>query len=459
MSIESIKNHIKKVYLTYQRPMIIGFSGGKDSSATLQIFWDAISEIPKEELVNKIYVITTDTMVETPYVLAHISITIDGINKKAVENDLPIEALKLHPEIEKTFWVNLLGKGYPAPTQMFRWCTDRLKIEPVNKFISNLTDEAGEAIVVLGARKSESISRNQVMSKKIRDKFGLSKHPTLSSAYVFTPIEEMSTNEVWDYLLSNPITPWGGSNRDLSAMYMNASDKECPTVIDKSTSSCGQSRFGCWVCTLVKKDTSMENLIDNGEDWMIPMLEFRNLLNETTDPKLKSKYRNLKGRDGKIRETRDGQKLARRTLKPAWKMEFLKRLLLVQKSIRKNGPDPNTELITLDELNIIRRIWINEDSDWKDSLPKLYKDVFGEEFPGIRNDSSYFNTDDLSHLENVCKQENVAIELVSKLIDLENQMSGLTKRSGIIQKIDKLFNQDWRSEEELLKLHSEKNDN
>lgn len=75
---------------------------------------------------------------------------------------------------------------------------------------------------------------------------------------------------------------------------------ECPLVIDESTPSCGNSRFGCWTCTVVTKDKAMESLIKNGEEWMSPLLKYRDLLAFTTDPVNKDTYRNYKRRTGKV---------------------------------------------------------------------------------------------------------------------------------------------------------------
>ena len=84
-------------------------------------------------------------------------------------------------------------------------------------------------------------------------------------------------------------------------MYRNASDSaaECPLVVDTSTASCGNSRFGCWVCTVVNRDKSMENLIENGEDWMVSLLEFRDYL---TDVRYDETKRMNRKRNGKLAE-------------------------------------------------------------------------------------------------------------------------------------------------------------
>ena len=445
--IQDIKGHIKKVYSIYARPFIIGFSGGKDSTATLQMVWEALREIPQKELVNDIHVICTDTLVETPYIISYINESLNKINESARSQNLPISSHKLTPLLEKSFWVNLIGKGYPAPSQYFRWCTERLKIDPVNRFIEEQVSKSKEVTVVLGARSAESTSRQQVLSKKKRDPLGLSKHSTLPEAFVYTPIEKLTTDEVWRYLLSNK-SPWGGNNRDLAAMYQNADSGECPMVVDSSTPSCGNSRFGCWVCTLVNKDTTMQNLIDSGEDWMSPLLEFRDLLSETQNPSKKRLYRNHKRRNGQAAKVRDGSRLSYGPYKIKWRKQFLRDLLSAQKTIQDDKPKNSFSAISLDELEMIRQLWRTEEHDWQDSVPAIYKDVTGEKYPLVNEDGINFNADDHQLLEKHC-EDQMQLDLIARLIDIERSMEGMTRRAGVINKIDRIFNEEWRSEKEL----------
>ena len=188
---------------------------------------------------------------------------------------LPFVAHRLTPEVEDTFWVNLIGKGYPAPRHKFRWCTERLKIKPSNRFIRNVVRRNGEAILVLGTRKAESAKRASTMKKleeqRVRDR--LSPNANLPGCLVLSPIEDWSNDDVWLFLMQVD-NPWGYRNKDLLTMYQGASeDGECPLVVDTSTPSCGDSRFGCWVCTLVDKDRSMTAMIQNDEEkeWMLPL--------------------------------------------------------------------------------------------------------------------------------------------------------------------------------------------
>lgn len=451
---ESIIKNIQKVYLSENKPFVIGYSGGKDSTLTLQLVWEALSQLSPNELINEIYVISVDTMVETPYIQSYINETINSINENGEKSILPVQAYKLIPKIKETFWVNLIGKGYPAPSQTFRWCTQRLKINPVDKFIQDKVTESGEVIVVLGARSSESSSRSQVFNNKEEEKLKhpnrLSLHPSLEGAYVYTPIEDLTSDDVWQYLYTKLETPWKSSNRDLGAIYQNASGGECPMVIDTSTPSCGNSRFGCWVCTLVGSDTSMENIIDGGEEWLVPLVEFRDSLRTTLFPEEKSKYRDFKRRNGKVYFVKESTRIAYGPYKFKWKKEFLRKLLIAQKSIQQNGPEPSYELITLDELRLIRKIWKEEEHDWEDSVPKIYKEITGKKFILDFEDGIHFNTSDFALLEEICQKEELPSELVAKLIDEERKLHGMSKRSGILSKLDKVLNEEWRSVQQVI---------
>ena len=113
------------------------------------------------------------------------------------------------------------------------------------------------------------------------------------------PIQDWSADEVWQYLLGAPC-PWGSENWELFDLYKGSNQGECPLVIDTSTPSCGNSRFGCWTCTVVTEDKALHGLIDSGMDWMKPLLDFRNELYQSTIPENKTKYRNYKRRTGRV---------------------------------------------------------------------------------------------------------------------------------------------------------------
>lgn len=284
--VQNAKKDIEEVYFMNDLPWVIGYSGGKDSTCTTQIIIDTLIELRNKgkELNKKVYIISSDTMVETPMIVGTIHKTIDAINDLALKNDLPVEAHIIRPNYNNSFWANLIGRGYPCPNQTFRWCTDRMKINPANDFIMNIVDKYGEVVMILGVRDGESNSRDRVLENHTIEGRKLMRHTTMANAYVFAPIRSFNIENVWDYLLNNK-SPWGGNNQELFDLYKESAE-DCPLIIDKETkkrATCGNSRFGCWVCTVVSKDKSLTAFINKGEEWLIPLLNYRNWLYNIRD--------------------------------------------------------------------------------------------------------------------------------------------------------------------------------
>lgn len=447
-SLPEIYDGIREVYLLDDRPWIVGYSGGKDSTTALQLIWVALSELDPEDRSKPVYVIASDTLVETPVIVDHIDATLNRINTAAADQELPVEASKVSPTVEEGFWVNLIGKGYPAPSSRFRWCTERLKIKPANRFILDRVSEFGEVVVVLGVRKGESATRDQVMSLHRIPGQRLSRHTSLPNAFVFTPVEDFSIDDVWTYLLQVD-SPWGNDNHELLDLYRSAQAGECPLVIDKTTPSCGNSRFGCWVCTVVNQDHSMESLVASGERWLLPLLEFRNFLAGTQDPERKLEFRDYRRMDGKVWRKEDGS-----VVPGPYTLETCKYLLRcvleIHEHMKKKGPDPDVDVISKAELLEIRRIWRVERQDWEDSVPGIYREVTGRQVDWPRDDAGGFGADDRAILEEVCAEEGVSADLVAKLLDLEKNLMGMSRRSTIYTGIDSILKESWQSREEVL---------
>ena len=452
--IKDLYKEVQDTYSSNNYPWVIGYSGGKDSTATVQLIWYAISELPIEKRNKNILVISSDTLVETPVVVEQINRTLKQINQASIDQEMPFVTQKVTPRIEDSFWVKLIGMGYPAPSRQFRWCTDRLKIKPANTFIMETAAKFGEVVMVLGARKAESMSRAQVMSKRdILPGTKLSRHNSLPRAWVYTPLEDFITEDVWTYLLQVQ-SPWGGSNRDLAALYRSTQSGECPLVVDSSTPSCGNSRFGCWVCTVVEKDKTMQALIDNGEEWMEPLLDFRDKLAETQDPKRKLEFRGYKRRGGKVMFKEDGSVIPGPYL-PEYRMLLLRELLEMQKVIQKDGPDPDLVLITSSEIHEIRRIWRSELSDWADTVPQIYRDVTGQDLNWVNDEIGTFSQKEYDMVDQIATQDGIPTKLVTRLIDLERQMQNMGHRSGIYNEIHRLFDEEWKEKPDVMKKAQE----
>ncbi|MBU2908522.1 DNA phosphorothioation system sulfurtransferase DndC [Vibrio splendidus] len=476
---------VQRVYCADNRPWVIGYSGGKDSSAIMSLIYMALLGLEKEQRHKPVFVVSSDTLVETPVVVNHIKDSLAAIQKGAKRDDLPISCHKVVPKSDQTFWSSLLGKGYPAPTRSFRWCTERMKIDPVSDFIKSKVSQFDEVIVVLGSRSQESASRAQVIAKHKIDGSRLARHTTLANAFIYTPIDTWAVDDVWKILRlchletkETPLgtrniwkddydleweNPWGGKNLVLWNLYKDSSGQgECPMVIDETTPSCGNSRFGCWTCTVVTKDRAMESLIQNGEEWMAPLLEFRNKLAMTTDPANKAEFRNHKRRTGRVsyQYAKEGEDIAserKHVPGPYWlkyRRQWLRELLELDNKFKAEGRE--IELITVPELHAIRQEWIHDpnEPDWDDSLPTIFKDVYGYDLDWVYDDNASFGKDDAQLIHELCNNFDVEPEMIMKLIELEVSMEGLSRRSGISNKIASLLKRDWGSLEEIKQKHA-----
>ena len=448
-----ILDEILDVYKRYPQPWVIGYSGGKDSTTVLQLTWNALKGLPPEERQKPIFVIASDTKVETPVIVDYIDSTLDHINAVAQTQGMPFYAEKVMPTLNDSFWVNLIGRGYPAPTTRFRWCTERMKITPANRFIEQKVAQYGEVIMALGVRKSESSTRMQLMSTYQVKGHLLRRHSSLPGAYVYAPIADFSTEDVWSYLLNNP-SPWGNNNRDLAALYRNASAGECPLVIDTTTPSCGNSRFGCWVCTVARRDTSMEALIDNGEEWMLPLLEFREWLVATTEPDRKREFRDIKGRDGRVIIKKDGT-LAARTYTLETSKEMLEKVLRAQLSIHQSESGSKMVLISKEELFEIRRLWRVERQDWEDSVPRIFRMVYDRDLDWLKDDDGAFDSDQKELLSSLCREHDVPFDLVARMLEVERRSTGLIRRAGVQKDLNLVLSQEWGSESDILSAAQE----
>ncbi len=466
--IKKLTREIQNLYCDDEIPWIIGVSWGKDSSCVLQLIWNAIAALPPKKRTKTIHVISTDTLVENPIVSAWVQKSIKQLQIAARQQSMPFEASLLHPEIKNTFWVCLMGKGYPAPRNQFRWCTERMKIKPANHFIRQMVRNHGETILVLGTRKAESAKRAATMEKhqkkRVRDR--LSPNASLPNSLVYTPIEDWRTDEVWMYLMQWE-NPWGGNNKDLFTMYRGATaDNECPLVVDTSTPSCGDSRFGCWVCTMVSKDKSMEAMIQNDEEkeWLQPLLDLRNELDIQNDRNRRD-FRRIYGKVELFERNVDGKTSIEPIPGPytkKWREYWLRRVLEAQVQVRQNAPEEfkDITLITSEELSEIRRIWLEEKHEFDDSLPRIYKEVTGESFHDVRvgADNKLLGSDEWNVLEEICNDDAMHLELMAKLLDTERQYYTKSRRLGIYDSLEKCFETSSRSQEEAIENAHKKRD-
>lgn len=423
------------------RPWIIGFSGGKDSTVLLTLVWLALRKIKETipapfQLRRPIFVVCNDTLVENPIISSYVDDVLTQIEKKAREEDMPILVRKTIPRLEDSFWVNVIGKGYPVPNTAFRWCTDKMKIKPTARFITEQVDECGEAIILIGTRKAESATRARSIKKHEIHGQRLTHHTLLRNTYVYAPIKELALEEVW-YIINAIPCPWGFNNKILFNIYLDASadDYECPTVVtDKSHGSCGQSRFGCWVCTVVKDDKSMRSLIKNGREWMQPLYDYRIALD--TERNLIENRMPFR-RDGKPAINDMGSYVF------SYRAKMLKRLLEVQRKLQQR--DPKIKLISDQELIAIQVNWYR-DFNFGYQVSEIYNSIYKASFQMEENAK---NKLEAKLMREVCSKNPAEGELIEQLLLLQKSKSLMQRRRGLKNEI----------ESRLKDFISKKNDN
>lgn len=352
--LRTVQVDLREEYLAeHPTPWIIGYSGGKDSTLLVQLVFEMLLDLAPSDRKRPVHVLCNDTLVESPVLMTYIDKMLARLQTAAESLQLPIVVEKTTPDPDQTFWMNLIGRGYPAPTRMFRWCTDRLKIAPTSNYIRTQISRSGEVILLLGVRRTESANRAVTMNRHQNvDGSRLNPHDDLKGCMVFRPLMEMTTNDVWLLLLQRS-PPWGGSHRELVTLYRNAQGGECPLVMEKSQApSCGtsSSRFGCWTCTVVEKDRSMEAMIDSGHERLEPLMNFRDWL---------AKFRNQRSnrmverRDGRIALMGDGVTTVAGPFTLEARQEILTQLLAVQEQV-------GMPLISDDEIARIRAFWADD---------------------------------------------------------------------------------------------------
>jgi len=345
-------------------PWVVGLSGGKDSTAVTMKMLETLENLPPPIRRQKqCFVVCVNTLVEAPPVIGHVHSFIAELKNYVRDRELPIEVVELTPETDQTFWVNLIGRGYPTPVREFRWCTDRMKIRPQQKFIEDNKDIFGDPPIVhflLGTRYDESVARKKTMEVHTRMGTDIHAHGTMPTSGVIRPIEDWTTDDVWEYLLQSEWkgggkNPFYDVNQKLAHLYKDAASGECPVIHDPTKQTCAGSRFGCWTCTVVEVDSSLREMIDSGRDdyeteKLSLLADFRDKLRDNRNlPVNRVQGRN---RRGTVLVKRDGSVGV-----GPYTMDYRKNLLDELIEMQEKVDDM---LITPEEISRIHQIWAEE---------------------------------------------------------------------------------------------------
>lgn len=451
-TVDDLIDEIRLVYQSDDRPWVIGYSGGKDSTAVVELVYKMLLALPDWQRIKNVYIVSSDTLIENPLIKIYLCKMNEMLGEAAKRDGLPIKSVMVTPPANNSFWANVIGRGLPTPrvNGTFRWCTDRLKINPSADYIKKvIKQERQEAIVLLGVRKAESIARKRrIEGRELANRL-LNRHETIRDAYVYNPIVELTTEDVWDVLLrlDGGKTPWGSDNSELVELYAGADSGECPFAghyAGEQTQSCGNSRFGCWVCTVVKEDKSLNGFIRSGHRELIPLANFRTWLMSIRD---KDEYREKKRRNGTVYETKTGEMGYGPFTWEARKL-ILTRLIETQKEM-------GYELITLDELKAIDEIWDTELDFSRRTLVELYEKLTGEKLPWYHYKEPLIDEDTVKELERLAKQNDIPFDLVRNIILSVYHNKNYSNQRIMKEAMDKLLNQQWLHHDILKEIEDE----
>ncbi len=303
---------------------IITFSGGKDSTTTVIIALEAALSFAHK--VQRIDLVYSNTQVEIPVIEQYALGFLSHLKRFDRLTELPLFCHVVSPSVDESFWVCLLGKGYPPPHQQFRWCTQRLKIWPAEQALKSFA-QPNKTVILTGVRFGESPNRDHRLHQSCSrggecgQGAWLEYSPRLQAMYL-APIVEWRECDVWDFL------------------NFYAPELGYPTEqLEQGVYNGRETRFGCWMCTVLRQDRAMEKITALPQ-WshLKPLLEFRKHVKEITS-QLDSRVLRSNGKPGRL------------TL--VVRKGLLEELLELQKQM-------GMALISRDEEAAIRHLWQEE---------------------------------------------------------------------------------------------------
>lgn len=274
------------------RHWALAYSGGKDSSALLAavVYLIDTGRVPRPITLTVLY---ADTRMELPPLHATAMKILAELEARGVQVRIVL------PAMEDRFFVYMLGRGVPPPSNTFRWCTAQLKIEPMLAALCETAIQYGMGSMVIdektgklvyrgfgdeklmmltGVRVGESAARDAriaVSCGKNGAECGqgwLQETTPTAIADTLAPILHWRVCHVWDWLTFNAVDH-GFSTQLVASAYGGDEAQEI------------NARTGCIACNLASKDLALETILEI-EEWkrLRPLLELRALYAELKKP-------------------------------------------------------------------------------------------------------------------------------------------------------------------------------
>ncbi len=286
LSIESLCH-----YGSFYKHWAIAFSGGKDSSATVTLIAHLLESkrIPKPESLTVLY---ADTRQELPPLHAAAMGILAELKARGFHTRVVL------PELDHRYFVYMLGRGVPPPSNTFRWCTPKLKVMSMDAELEKVRQECGDKLLMLtGVRIGESAARDQriaISCTKDGGECGQGWFQHTSSEAVadrLAPIVHWRVCHVWDWLLFEAPT-LGFPTEVIAEVYgMTNQDGEEPM----------NTRTGCIGCPLVQEDRSLEAVVSKPQwSYLAPLRKLRPLYAEIKKPQYRLRKHWEVRKDGQL---------------------------------------------------------------------------------------------------------------------------------------------------------------
>ena len=342
LSVESLR-HYGSLYDHWA----IAFSGGKDSSATVTLVADLIErrEIPRPKSVTVLY---ADTRQELP------PLHNAAMALMARLRECGFDTRVVLPKLDHRYFVYMLGRGVPPPSNTFRWCTPKLKVMSMERELEALRQERGEKFLMLtGVRIGESAARDQriaVSCTKDGGECGQGWFQQTTSAAVadtLAPLLHWRVCHIWDWLVQADIEK-GYPTLDIAEVYGHNPQDDLG-----ETESIG-ARTGCFGCPLVQEDAALERVLANPKwTYLTPLRQLRPLYQEIKRPQHRLRKHGETCKSGKLAKKQG--RLGPITLESRrWMLGEILRIEAEVNAGAVQMGQPNISMIDADELSRIQ---------------------------------------------------------------------------------------------------------
>lgn len=324
----------------------IAYSGGKDSTALVTLIAVLIDE-GKIDRPESIEVLLADTRQELPPLWESALKILQQLRDRGIKTRIVL------PELDHRFFVYILGRGVPPPSNTFRWCTPKLKKNSMEKAMEESAAELGEKFLMLtGVRIGESAARDQRIAVSCTKDGGecgqgwMQYEPPKSAADTLAPLLHWRVCHVWDWLTLHAPSH-GFDTWDVAEFYgMTNLDGAEPL----------NARTGCMGCPLVQEDAALDRVCSLPQwSYLSPLKKLRSLYWEVHKPEYRLRKWGERNADGRL--TKNQCRLGPLTMESReWLESQVLGLLQQVNDAARELNRPIVDLISTEELDRIHEL-------------------------------------------------------------------------------------------------------